>query len=184
MRHERRVPVPRIVIGVSACLLGYAVRYDGGHRLNAPVARLARHFHLIPVCPEAAAGLGVPRPPIRLTGHPRHARAVGVDDPARDVTGGLVRVARDAVRRHRYSGFVLKARSPSCGLAAPVLIAPGIETPGPGVFARTVRGLVPGIPCIEDDDLARPWRRARFITRVRAFHRQRATPSSSRTRTR
>ena len=89
----------RIRIGVSSCLLGNAVRYDGGHTLDTYITTtLGRYFDFVPYCPEAAVGMGVPRPPIRLVDSVEGVRAVRVDDPAMDFTKPLraygIRVSR------------------------------------------------------------------------------------------
>ncbi|MCB2263073.1 MAG: DUF523 and DUF1722 domain-containing protein [Candidatus Thiosymbion ectosymbiont of Robbea hypermnestra] len=109
--------LPRVRIGVSACLLGQRVRFDGGHKrhgfLTGP---LADCVDLVPVCPEAGSGMGVPRPPIRLVGDPARSRAVGVEDPTLDVTERLLSFARRQVADlGAISGYVLKQNSPSCG---------------------------------------------------------------------
>jgi len=75
-------------VGVSACLLGHKVRYDGGHKRNTFLTdSLDSHVEYVPVCPETAIGLSIPRPPIRLVGEPDRPRVIGVDDPSLDVTG-------------------------------------------------------------------------------------------------
>src|SRR5438132_8879597 len=108
----------RIRLGISSCLLGERVRYDGAHKRNDYVARtLARHFALVPVCPEVGIGMGVPRPPIELAGRIEAPRAVGREDAALDVTAWLSAFGRkQAHRLDDLSGYVFKSRSPSCGL--------------------------------------------------------------------
>src|SRR5471030_584509 len=65
-------------IAVSACLMGIEVRYNGGHKESRLCSRtLSEHFDFIPLCPEAAIGLGIPREPIRLVGDPQQPQAVG-----------------------------------------------------------------------------------------------------------
>src|SRR3990170_6011748 len=78
----------RIRLGISSCLLGQKVRYDGNHKHDRFVTgTLGKYFEFVPVCPEVAIGLGVPRPPIRLVGDPAAPRAVGIENPKLDVTG-------------------------------------------------------------------------------------------------
>ena len=112
-------PPERIPVGVSSCLLGEAVRYDGGHKHDRYVTGvLGRYFEYVPWCPEALAGLGVPRPPIRLTGDPDAPRAVRVADAAADVTDALLAVARRATPdMGALRGYIFKRGSPSCGMA-------------------------------------------------------------------
>ncbi len=99
-------------IGVSRCLLGEQVRYDGGHRALSALAGLAEVAELVGVCPEFELGMGVPRPPVDLVAG-RMLDAGGVDWSA-----GMRRFAAERVEALLASGldgFVLKARSPSCG---------------------------------------------------------------------
>ncbi len=152
-------------IAVSACLTGEPVRYDGGHRCHRLVVEsLARHFRLVPFCPEVAIGLGVPRPTIELVREARGVRARGVADPGRDVTDALAAFARAFVRDHPdLAGVVFKARSPSCGLGTPC--RPGGRAVG--IFAAVVAGLRPDLPLIEEEALDDPRRREAFLEAVR-----------------
>ena len=105
----------RIRVGVSGCLLGEEVRYDGGHKLDRYVTGvLGRWFEHVSFCPEALAGLGVPRPPIRLTGDPA---AVRVGDDSIDMTQALQAAARRAVpEMGTLRGVIFKRASPSRGM--------------------------------------------------------------------
>lgn len=166
----------RVRVGVSACLLGEAVRYDGRHKHDAHVAEdLARHFELVAFCPEVAIGMGVPRPPIRLVGDPIAPRARGVEDPSMDVTAALTgygeRVARTI---GGLSGYIFKKGSPSCGLAVPVYPAAGGDAAfgtGTGLYAAAIRQLQPLLPVAEEDELADAALRAQFVLRVQVYHR-------------
>jgi uncharacterized protein YbbK (DUF523 family) len=111
--------IEKIRIGVSGCLVGERVRYDGEDKRDAFIAdTLGAAFELVPVCPEVAIGMGVPRPPIRLVGDPLHPRALGVDDPALDVTAPLTAYGRRmAVELDDIGAYIFKSRSPSCGPA-------------------------------------------------------------------
>ena len=117
MADPQAIPA-RLRLGVSACLVGQAVRYDGGHKRDGFVADLlAQHFDLLPVCPEVAIGLGIPRAPIRLVHTERGVRVRGVRDPDLDVTDALDGVAaQQAAQAAALCGFVLKKNSPSCGM--------------------------------------------------------------------
>lgn len=165
----------RIRLGVSSCLIGERVRYDGGHKRDAYVVEtLGKHFELVPFCPEVAIGLGVPRPPIRLVRAGRGVHARGVEDPALDVTARLAGyAARVAPKLARVSGYILKSRSPSCGLqGVPVHDARGKPVArGAGVYAGTLARLLPELPFEEEDGLADPERRANFLERVFVYHR-------------
>jgi uncharacterized protein YbbK (DUF523 family)/uncharacterized protein YbgA (DUF1722 family) len=168
--------IPRPVIGVSACLAGEKVRYDGAHRRNRWIAgALARHVDLVALCPEVAIGLGVPRAPIGLVGDPRAPRVIGVTDPARDVTAPLARHGRTVAAEHdEFCGYIFKSRSPSCGVwKVPVRRARSVAAAGRGGFAAALIGKHPLLPVEEDEGLADPVRRDNFIERVFAYRRWR-----------
>ncbi|MEH6543960.1 MAG: DUF523 domain-containing protein [Porticoccaceae bacterium] len=107
----------KIPVGVSSCLLGEKVRYDGSHkRSDYIVETLGEHFDLQAFCPEMAAGLGVPRPPVRLLATDEGLRAVGVDDPSFDVSDALRACAEDKKVWHStLCGYVLKRAPPVAG---------------------------------------------------------------------
>ncbi len=163
-------------VGVSSCLVGQRVRYDGGHRRDAVVAGLLpRLVELCPVCPEMAIGLGAPRPPIRLEGDPAAPRALGGEHHGRDVTAALCAYGRRmADELGELSGYVFKSRSPSCGLrSAPVLADEERVVEGAGLYARELLAAHPLLPAIEEGALAEASRRAAFLDQVFALHRWR-----------
>jgi len=171
----RPEPPERIPVGVSSCLLGEAVRYDGGHKHDRYLtAVLGRYFEYVAWCPEALAGLGVPRPPIRLTGDPCAPRAVRTDDGSVDVTDMLLAVARDeAPRMGTLRGYIFKRGSPSCGMErVKVYGAPG-KSPrmGRGLFAHAVMQAHPLLPCEEEGRLNDAPLRESFVERVFAYDR-------------
>jgi uncharacterized protein YbbK (DUF523 family) len=161
-----------IRIGISSCLLGEHVRYDGGHKRDSCIIEtLGRYFEFVPVCPEVAIGLGVPRAPIRLIGDPHAARAVGVDDPTLDVTDRLSAYgARMAVELDGISGYILKSRSPSCGMEGVEVFA-SVATAA-GLYARAFMDLQPLLPVEEEGRLADPALRENFIERVYDYRRR------------
>ena len=114
-----RSPDLPIRVGISSCLLGEEVRYDGGHQKDPYITGvLARHFSWVPVCPELEVGMGVPREPIRLVGAPDAPRLLGVTTGT-DHTERMGAFARRRVQelgRRGLSGYVLKRASPSCGM--------------------------------------------------------------------
>ncbi|HQU16357.1 MAG: hypothetical protein B7Z66_12890 [Chromatiales bacterium 21-64-14] len=169
-------PAP-IRIGISSCLLGEPVRYDGNHKRDPFITEvLARYFEFVPVCPEVGIGLGVPRPPIRLVDTPDHPRAVGVRDPALDVSDRLrVFGRRTATALSDLSGYLFKARSPSCGLdRVPVYrTTGGVAGRGTGLYARQIVKRHPLLPVEEEGRLNDPALRENFIERVFAYHRWR-----------
>jgi uncharacterized protein YbbK (DUF523 family) len=85
----------RIQVGVSSCLLGEEVRYNGGHKRSRYITdTLSDYFQYVPLCPELAVGLGVPRPPIRLVGSLDAPRAISPEDATIDATEALDAYAR------------------------------------------------------------------------------------------
>jgi uncharacterized protein YbbK (DUF523 family) len=166
----------RIRIGISSCLLGSTVRYDGGHKHNEHiVATLGKQFDFVPFCPEVAIGLGVPRAPLHLVQDTRGTRARGIADPAFDVTDRLAAYAEKvATELHDVSGYIFKARSPSCGTErVPVHDANGTPVAaGAGIYAAALMVLLPELPFEEEGRLLDPVNTRNFIERVFVYHRQ------------
>ncbi len=172
--------VPKLRLGSSACLLGEPVRYDGTHRLDLAVQQaLGDAVQWIPVCPEVEFGLGVPRPVIRLERHPGGVR-VTQPDTARDLTAELdawcdARVAE--LDLPALDGFILKARSPSCGLAGVQSVAPdgsAERADGEGRFAAALRRADPELPLIDEAQFADAEVRAAFLNAAGRRFRARA----------
>ena len=165
----------RIPVGVSSCLLGRAVRYDGGHKHDRYVTGvLGRYFEYVPFCPEVLAGLGVPRRPIRLTGDPGAPRAVRVADASADVTDALLAAARGATPgMDALRGYVFKRGSPSCGMERVKVYGEPGKSPrmGRGLFAQAVMQAHPLLPCEEEGRLSDPALRESFVERVFAYDR-------------
>ncbi len=161
-----------IRIGISACLLGERVRYDGNHRLDAALlAAFPAIFAPIPICPEVAIGMGVPREPIHLVGDPRSPRAIGTLSPHLDVTDALIEFGRRMAEELRdISGYIFKARSPSCGVER-VPIHPATPS-GSGIYVQTLTALLPRLPIADDEQLRDGDFRNRFFQRVVSFHNQ------------
>jgi uncharacterized protein YbbK (DUF523 family) len=165
-----------IRIGVSACLLGAPVRYDGGHKRDAFVATtLARHVTIVAVCPEIDIGLGVPRETLKLLAGPDGIRLVGTET-GRDVTAKMQRYARKKtheLQRLGLAGYVLKANSPSCGLASARIqpLRGTARARGPGVFAAQLFAHLGLLPVEEESALSSACARDCFIERVFAYHR-------------
>ena len=171
-------PPGTIALGVSSCLLGEAVRHDGGHkRHDAVTGMLGRFFTFVPVCPETAIGLGIPRPTIRLEGDPARPRAVQSGSGA-DVTALLAaHGAAMAKALGQVSGYILKSKSPSCGLErVRVYGAPGASPArkGRGIYAQALLTRLPLLPVEEERRLDDPDLRGNFIARVCAYRRWQA----------
>src|SRR3989344_2391532 len=152
----------RIRLGISSCLLGQKVRFDGNHKLdNFLSGTLGQFFEWVPVGPEVAIGLGIPRPPIRLVGSADAPRAVGVKDASIDVTDKLAAYGKQQARKlDDLCGYVFKSRSPSCGMERVKIYQHA------GIPAKSSRGIY------ADAFLAgQPWLRENFIERVFVYHR-------------
>ena len=167
-----------IKVGVSACLLGHQVRYDGGHKRNSfLIEELGKHVEYVPVCPETAIGLGIPRPTIRLVGDIDNPRVLGVADTGLDVTGRLRDYAESQIDAFQdLSGFVLKKDSPSCGMErVKVYDTKGTHATrkGVGAFARVLMERMPLLPVEEEGRMNDAVLRENFINRVYVYQRWR-----------
>lgn len=161
-------------IGISSCLLGEAVRFDGGHKRDAFVNQVLReYFEFVPCCPEVDIGLGVPRQPIRLERRAGSLRVVGVRRPQLDVSAALDERGRRMVRDNPdISGYILKSRSPSCGMQRVKVYGAGApEADGVGGFAAALLREWPDLPVEEEGRLNDPVLRENFIERVFTYRR-------------
>jgi uncharacterized protein YbgA (DUF1722 family)/uncharacterized protein YbbK (DUF523 family) len=164
----------RPLIAVSSCLLGQEVRFDGGHKRDTwIIGPLGEFFEYRPICPEVAIGLGIPRPPIHLTGDPEAPRAVGVKDPSVDVTDQLEAFARQTVPQLQdVSGYILKSKSPSCGMERVKLYGQhGGQKKTVGIHARVIMQALPNLPVEEEGRLNDPVLRENFVNRVLVYRR-------------
>ncbi|MVW75061.1 YbgA family protein [Pseudomonas xionganensis] len=161
-------------LGISACLLGAEVRYNGGHKESRLCSRtLNEYFDFVPLCPEVAIGLGTPREPIRLVGDPQAPRAVGTVNRAVDVTAPLAAYGeRVAEEQTELCGYIFMQQSPSCGLHRVKVYQDNgrpSEPQGRGIFAQAFCARHPDLPVEEDGRLNDPILRENFITRVFAY---------------
>jgi uncharacterized protein YbgA (DUF1722 family)/uncharacterized protein YbbK (DUF523 family) len=175
-------------IGVSSCLLGTKVRYDGGHKRNEFCADVLDPFvEWVPVCPEVEVGMSVPRPSVRLVGPPEAPRMVA-ERTGEDWTE---RMAAWAARRAEQlvpldlSGYVTKKDSPSCGMER-VRVHPergGVpRRDGVGIWVRALRERLPLLPVEEEGRLNDPLLRESFVERVFAYARWKAVLAAGLTR--
>jgi len=169
------IPV-KIPVGISSCLLGEAVRYDGGHKYDPLInTQLAELFEFRPFCPEVAIGLGVPREPIQLVRTDRGIRVRGVRHPDVDVTDQLQQAGNNRAREFAdLCGYIFKARSPSCGLeGVPTWTEPGEQTGlyGSGAFAAALMSTRPGLAVTDETRLQNPELRVQFIEAVFSCYR-------------
>ncbi len=176
---------PHIRLAVSECLIGQPVRYDGQHKRHPWVCdTLATRYTLIPICPEVAAGLGVPRPPIQLYGNPSSPNAREVAHTDRDHTDALNRAIHALMPQLEPAcGLILKARSPSCGIEGiPVHPPQQSNIPPPtaaGLFTATARHHFPLTPMIDEEALTHPARQASFLTAIHLYHQWRIAPPAT-----
>jgi uncharacterized protein YbbK (DUF523 family)/uncharacterized protein YbgA (DUF1722 family) len=167
-------------IGVSSCLLGRNVRWDGRSKRDAFLVEvLGEQVEWVPICPEMEVGMGVPREPIRLVGDPRSPRLLG-ERTARDHTAAMRRFAEARVRALQgldLAGYVTKRDSPSCGLAGVPVHAPrGGRVPrrsGVGAFVRVLLERMPLLPVEDEARLGDAAVREAFLERVFAAARWR-----------
>jgi uncharacterized protein YbgA (DUF1722 family)/uncharacterized protein YbbK (DUF523 family) len=177
MMVDRRYEQP-LRLGVSACLVGKPVRFDGGHKRDTFLTEgLARFVEWVPVCPEEEAGLGTPREAMKLVHQGETPRLVAVRS-RRDLTDTLTDFAATRVPQLaalNLDGFVLKKDSPSCGLLrVKVYSKHGVPArSGRGLFAEALCAALPMLPVEEEGRLCDPVLREHFIERVYACRRVR-----------
>jgi uncharacterized protein YbbK (DUF523 family)/uncharacterized protein YbgA (DUF1722 family) len=170
--------VPEVRVGVSSCLLGQNVRYDGGNKADPVVGALGRVFRWIPLCPEVEVGMGTPREPVVLidrNGKPPNVRMVGVESGT-DWTNAMYEFASGHMARfvqQNLRGYILKSRSPSCALGELPVYGPD-GTPmqtGRGLFAQVLVYRMPLLPVEEERELHELGRAASFIDEVLGYDR-------------
>ena len=169
-----------ITIGISACLTGMKVRYDGGHTRDPFLMEtLARFVELLPVCPEEECGLGVPREPMRLVGDTARPRLVTIHTKT-DLTERMESWCKKRVREletENLCGFIFKSRSPSSGMQRVKVYSEsggGIpQLKGVGLFARASMEHFPLLPVEDEGRLHDPELRENFITRIFVLRRWR-----------
>ena len=161
-------------IAISACLLGAEVRFNGGHKESRLCSQaLSEHFEFVPLCPEVAIGLGIPRQPVRLVGSPAQPQAVGSVDSTLNVTQPLHDYGLEMAAAHTdISGYIFMQKSPSCGLERVKVYQDGgrpAELSGRGIYAQAFCAAHPDLPVEEDGRLNDPVLRENFLTRVYAY---------------
>jgi uncharacterized protein YbgA (DUF1722 family)/uncharacterized protein YbbK (DUF523 family) len=170
---------PSIKIGISSCLLGQNVRYDGGHKLDRYLRdTLGRYFQFVPVCPEVECGLPVPRESMRLVGDAAGPRLVttrtGIDHTRRMCTWAARRVRK--LGREELCGFIFKKDSPSSGMSrVKIYDSKGsAKRIGSGLFAKAFMERYPLIPVEDEGRLHDPKLRENFIERIFTMRRWRS----------
>ncbi len=175
----------RIKLGISSCLLGEPVRYDGGHKLDRYLKdTLGHYFEYVPVCPEVECGLGTPRESMHLEGEPGELRLI-TSRTRIDLTGRMLSWAERRARElesEKLHGFIFKSNSPSSGMErVKVIDAKGMpRKTGVGLFAGVFINHFPLLPVEEEGRLHDPGLRENFIERIFALKRWRETVEQGR----
>jgi uncharacterized protein YbgA (DUF1722 family)/uncharacterized protein YbbK (DUF523 family) len=166
----------RVRIGISSCLLGEKVRFDGGHKKDEFLtSHFGRFVEWVPVCPEFEIGLGVPRESLRLVDQGKGVQLIAPRSGA-DHTEAMRRWARERagiIADQRLCGFVFKRSSPSCGLER-VKVYRGsglLRRNGRGIFAESLCQRLPHLPVEEEGRLNDPRLRENFVSQVFSFKR-------------
>ncbi|UZE95018.1 YbgA family protein [Alkalimarinus alittae] len=166
----------KIPIGISSCLLGEKVRYDGGHKNHSYISgTLSEYFEFKPFCPEMSIGMGVPRKPIRLVQVDQDIQCVGVTDDTINVTEQLTECADSQFDlQNALCGYIFKKDSPSCGMERVKVFTNGQPIrKGSGLFAKRTMENLPYLPIEEEGRLGDSRLRENFIQRVYVLHRWR-----------
>ncbi|MFO8111649.1 MAG: DUF523 and DUF1722 domain-containing protein [Desulfosalsimonadaceae bacterium] len=161
----------KIRLGISACLLGENVRYNGGHKLDHFLRdTLGQYVDYVPVCPEVEAGFGIPRETMRLVGDPENPRLMTTKTAAdhTDKMANWAKTRLTALEKEDLCGFIFKKDSPSSGLMrVKVYNDKGMpEKKGVGIFARMFTGHFPLVPVEEEGRLHDPKLRENFIEQI------------------
>jgi uncharacterized protein YbgA (DUF1722 family)/uncharacterized protein YbbK (DUF523 family) len=184
--HDKNEPIR---VGVSSCLLGRKVRYDGGHKRDRYLTDvLGDWVEWVSVCPEIEIGLGTPRPTIRLEGDPAAPRLVEPKS-GDDLTDTMRSYSERRVAELReldLDGYVLKRGSPSCGMERVRVWNEGgmPDRSGVGTFAATLLSRWPNLPVEEEGRLNDPVLRENFVERLFCSHRWRSLRRAGLTRSR
>ena len=161
----------RLKLGISACLLGKKVRYDGRDAYDSYLIDLfSPYFQLVPICPETEAGLGIPREPMMLVDNKNSPRLVVIktgNDVTKKIIAWTQRKLKEKEMEH-LGGLILKSKSPSCGLKKVKLFKgkPPPSREGKGLFAQSFQEKFPFIPVEEDTELQQTQQRENFINRI------------------
>lgn len=163
-----------IPVGISACVLGEKVRFDGGHKHNRFVCdQLADFFDFLPVCPEVGMGMSIPRPTIRLLQRDEQVHLVDTKDHRIDHTEQMHHFSDSVLPNLQHlCGYIVCAKSPTCGMERVKLyIDNGNTVPGGarGLFTDRLMQAMPWLPVEEDGRLNDAILRENFVTRVFAL---------------
>ena len=161
----------KIKIGISSCLLGNNVRYDGGNKLDTYILdTFGTIVEWVSICPEVECGMPVPREPMQLVGDimkPRLITAESRIDRTGEISSWIENKLRE-MEQTDFRGFILKARSPSCGVQGSERfsdsgISIGVST---GLFAEAVMRCFSSLPVEDEERLRDPGTREQFMARI------------------
>ena len=171
------IPGAPIKVGISSCLLGENVRYDGRNKYDGFIVEaLGQYVDFLPACPETAIGLGVPRPPVRLRNKNGRIYAVGVDNPDIDITEALIWFGKKQTAvLGTVSGYIFKSRSPSCGITDTPIFTNDEEVYGAGLYARQIIEAFPLMPVTDEVSLRHENHVDHFLEQVLAYHHRQLT---------
>lgn len=171
-----------IKVGISQCLLGAKVRYDGGHKQNKFCKnQLSSIFEFEPICPEVGIGMPIPRKTLRLIGDPSSPKAVLSENNNVDVTVQLTDYAEKKQQvLSQLSGYIFCKASPSCGVERVKVYNSKnqAEKKGTGIFAAKIQSMFPLLPVEEDGRLNDPLLKDSFIKRVYLYNEWKALQKS------
>ena len=160
----------KLKLGVSSCLLGESVRYNGEHKRDSTVIDLlGQQFEVVPVCPEVELGMGVPREPVRLVANDASSERMVGSESGKDWTQAMVdfnSIKLEALRQQNLSGFIFKSRSPSCGPGNVPLHHEQEKSSTVGLFAHALMQYFPSLPVIDEEALQDEIVRQDFVARV------------------
>lgn len=152
--------------------MGNAVRYDGKGKFNQAIyEELAPFVEFLPICPEAAVGLGIPRPPVKLVQTTQGVEAIGRDDPTINVTAALNHFGEIIAQVHtQLCGYIFQSRSPSCGVGTTPIVDSNNESlrTGNGLVADKLLKRYPHIPIVNETDLDNSTATKQFIKQVQS----------------
>ena len=163
------------LLGIGACLTGREVRYNGQAKsANGHVQRIRDHFEVRPFCPEMAAGLGVPRPPIHIVGDEQTVRVLDVETHQHDHTAPIAGHAQEVLAMApEICGYILVKGSPSCGYERVKRFNDKgnlVALDQRGIFAAALGEADPLLPLEDDGRLNDPGLRESFVTRALVYH--------------
>lgn len=159
-------------VGISACLLGENVRYDGGNKSNRYLTEeLGKYVEWVPVCPETECGMLVPREPIELVGQTDFPKLLGVQSRT-DHTEKMRRWIEEkliALEKENLTGYIFKSKSPSCGIReVPVHTKDGVPfAQSAGMFAKAFMEKFPSIPVTDEELQNDSTQREKFINKLK-----------------